>query len=297
MEIDRLIEANNAFRRFEKELSSFSVPDNQANKLMSLLLSSLESFELISTRYAKIRDKIQEIHKEEWTQRKAEPERKSWPAHPDERYSYAAVRVDVESLFMFGIIVVRRTLPLIELFLPDKPSGKKFDDLGNFYGWITNEPNLSTTADALKKAMGSHFRWLYAVLRFYRNKFVEHLSEPRQQGMNFDLGGKKFALHSYKWNFNADDEKIILDFKNKLEKRGITMPNEHNPRHYIQLVFDNLDRVPEDFLGDALKLIDDIGIDSPSPATLINQIEAYLRDLLNFMSDRIQDSDISQYRK
>jgi len=105
MEINRLAEANNAFRRFEKELSNFSVPDNRANKLMSLLLSSLESFELISTRYTNIRDKIQEIHKEEWAQRRAEPERKSWPAHPDERYCYAAIRVDVESLFMFGIII------------------------------------------------------------------------------------------------------------------------------------------------------------------------------------------------
>src|SRR3989344_1915315 len=297
MEINRLVEANNAFRRFEKELSGFSVPDNRANKFMSLLLSSLESFELISTRYANIRNKIQEIHKEEWAQRKAEPERKSWPAHPDERYCYAAIRVDVESLFMFGTIIVRRTLPLIGLFLPDKPSGKKFDDLGNFYGWITTEPKLSSVATELKNNLWPHFRWLYAVLRFYRNKFVEHLSEPQQQGMNFDLGGKKFALHSYKWDFNAGDEKVISDFKGKLEKKGIKMPAEHGPRHYVQLVFDNLNQVPEDLLQDSLRLVDDIGIDSPSPTTLISHIEVYPRDLLNFMSDRIGDSNLAKYKK
>lgn len=297
MEIDRLVEANKVFRRFEKELSNFSVPDNRANKLMSLLLSSLESFELISTRYAVVRNKIQEIHKEEFAQRKAEPERKSWPAHLDERYCYAAVRVDVESLFMFGIIIFRRTLPLVELFLPDKPSGKKFDDLGNFYGWITTETELSSMAIELKNKLGHHFRWLYAVLRFYRNKFVEHLSEPQQQGMNFDLGGKKFALHSYKWSFNADDEKAILDFKDKLEKRGVKMSNDHGPRNYVQILFDNLNQVPEDFLQDALRLIDNIGIDSPAPATLINNIEIYLRDLFDFMSDRIQDSNLAQYKK
>lgn len=297
MEINRLTEANNAFRRFEKELSNFSVPDNRANKFMSLLLSSLESFELISTRYTSVRNKIQEIHKEEFEQRTAEPERKSWPAHPDERYCYAAVRVDVESLFMFGTIIVRRTLPLIELFLSDKPSGKKFDDLGNFYGWVTTEPKLSVTATELKNNLGPHFRWLYAVLRFYRNKFVEHLNEPQQQGMNFDLGGKKFALHSYKWNFNADDERAILDFKSKLENGGVKMPTEHGSRHYIQIVFDNLDQISEDFLQEALRLIDNIGIDSPAPATLINHIELYLRGLFNFMSDHIQDSDLAQYRK
>lgn len=209
MEINRLTEANSAFRRFEKELSRLSVPDNRANKLMSLLLSSLESFELISTRYAGVRNKIQEIHKEEFMQRAADPERKSWPAHPDEKYCYAAIRVDVESLFMFGIIIVRRTLPLIDLFLPDKPSGKKFDDLGNFYGWITTEPRLSSMATELKNDLGPHFRWLYAVLRFYRNKFVEHFSEPQQQGMNFDLGGKKFALHSYKWTLTRTMKKTF----------------------------------------------------------------------------------------
>ena len=297
MEINRLTEANNAFRRFENELSGFSVPDNRANKLMSLLLSSLESFELVSTRYAKIRDKIQEIHREEWAQRKAEPERKSWPAHPDERYSYAAVRVDAESLFIFGIILVRRTLPLIEMFVPDKQPAKIFDDLSNFYDWISTTSNSSQITTELKNNLGHHFRWLYAVLRFYRNKFVEHLNEPRQQGMNFDLGGKKFALHSYKWNFNADDEKAISDLKNKLEMNGATMPKEHNLRHYVQLVFDNLDRVPESILGDALRLIDDIGIDSPSPTTLVNQIEAYIRDLFNFMSDNLQRSNLIQHRK
>lgn len=297
MEINRLTEANNAFRRFEKELSNFSVPDNRANKLMSLLLSSLESFELISTRYAVVRNKIQEIHKEEFAQRRAEPERKSWPAHPDERYCYAAVRVDVESLFMFGTIIVRRTLPLIELFLPDRPLGKKFDDLSNFYGWVTTEPKLSVTATELKNSLGSHFKWLYAVLRFYRNKFVEHLNEPQQQGMNFDLGGKKFALHSYKWGFNADDERVISDFKGRLEKKGVKMPTEHGSRHYVQLVFDNLDQVPEDLLQDALRLIDNIGIDSPSPTTLVQHTEAYLRDLFNFVSDRAQVSDLAQYRR
>lgn len=297
MEINRLTEANNAFRRFEKELSNFSVPDNRANKFMSLLLSSLESFELISTRYTSVRNKIQEVHKEEFAQRTAEPERKSWPAHPDEKYSYAAIRVDVESLFIFGIIVVRRTLPLIALFLPDRPPKKTFEDMNDFYKWVMNESAHSTMADELKKALGSHFRWLYAVLRFYRNKFVEHLSEPRQQGMNFDVGGKKFALHSYKWGFNTDDEQAVSDFKNKLEKRDIKMQSEHGSRHYVQLVFDNLDQVPEGLLQEALKIIEDIGIDSPSPTILIQHIEAYLRDSFNFMSDNIKNSDLAQYKK
>ena len=55
--------------------------------------------------------------------------------------------------------------------------------------------------------------------------------------MNFDMGGKKFALHSYKWGFNDDDGKVILDFKNKLEKDGVKMPTERISRHYVQLVF------------------------------------------------------------
>lgn len=297
MEIRRLTEANDAFKRFENELRNFNVPDNQANKFMSLLLSSLESFELISTRYEIIRNKIQEIHREEYRKRMDEPERKTWPAHPDEKYSYAAIRVDLESLFIFGIIVVRRTLPLIALFLPDRPPKKTFEDTNDFYNWIMNESTLSAIADELKKALGSHFRWLYAVLRFYRNKFVEHLNEPRQQGMNFDMGGKKFALHSYKWDFNADDEKNILNFKDKLEKRGVKMSSDHGARHYVQILFDNLDQVPEDFLQDALRLIDNIGIDSPAPATLINHIGLYLRDLFTFMSDHIQASNLAQYRK
>jgi len=115
--------------------------------------------------------------------------------------------------------------------------------------------------------------------------------------MNFDMGGKKFALHSYKWGFNDDDGKVILDFKNKLEKEGVKMPTERISRHYVQLVFENLDQVPENLLQDALRLVEDIGIDFPSPDTLIQHIELYLRDLFNFMSDNIQNSDLGQYKK
>ncbi len=133
MEIKKLSTANLAFRELEKELSNITFPDNLVNKHMSLILSSLNSFELISTRYYNIRGLLRKIHLEELAWIKAHPDVKTRKAHPDEAYANAAIRVDVESLFIFGIIIVRRTLPLIKLFLPDKTSKKVFDDFSNFY--------------------------------------------------------------------------------------------------------------------------------------------------------------------
>ncbi len=152
-------------------------------------------------------------------------------------------------------------------------------------------------ATDFRNELGENLKWLNAVLRFYRNKFIEHFGQPRQQGMNFSIGGKDFALHSYKWDFNSSDEKRIADFKTKIVAHGITLPKELNPRHYVQLLFDNIVSIPDDLIQEALNLIEDIGIDSPQPEVLIERVEKYLTSLFGFMHKGIDQSEFSRYRK
>lgn len=289
--------ANLAFRELEKELSNIKFPDNLVNKHMSLILSSLNSFELILTRYYNIRELLRKIHLEEFAWIKAHPDAKVRKAHPDEAYASAAIRVDVESLFIFGIIIIRRTLPLIKLFLPDRTGEKVFDDFSNFYRWLFESKKLSSLATDFRNELGENLKWLNAVLRFYRNKFIEHFSQPQQQGMNFSIGGKDFALHSYKWGFNSSDEKRIIDFKAKMVARSIILTEELNPRHYVQLLFDNIVSIPDDLISEALNLIEDIGIDSPQPELLIERIEKYLTLLFSFMCRNIDRSEFVKYQK
>ena len=297
MNSDKLKELNDSFRSLEKKLAEYDMPDNLFNKFMSLLLSSTNFFELISTRYKNIRQKISDIHREDMIWINSHPDERVRPAHPDENYANAAIRVDVESLFMFGIILVRRTLPIIKIFIKDQPPTKTFEDVSNFYQWIMTEQNLDPLTLRLRDDLKNDFRWLNSVLRFYRNKFIEHLDIPQQQGMSFSLGGKEFSLHSYKWEFNFADEQKILNVKSRLEQRGIFLPKEFNPRHYVQLLFDYILFIPEDMLKDVWNLIEDVGIDSPKPADLINGINFYVSKLLLFIRNNLEKSGLEKFKK
>jgi hypothetical protein len=131
-------------------------------------------------------------------------------------------------------------------------------------------------------------------LRFYRNAFIEHLDEPRQQGTILDFSGGRSRLSAYKWGFDSNDEAAIKDFKKRMLAKGINLPQEVRPRHYVQLLFDHISEVPDDLIKDALGLVEHIGIDSPEPEDLIEGVDGYLTFLFGFMEANLSDSRLSK---
>jgi hypothetical protein len=172
-----------------------------------------------------------------------------------------------------------------------------------FYDSLSSLTSLSTTAQKFKNIFLIQIKWLSSALRFYRNEFIEHLDKGYQQGMNFGFYANDFALTSYKWNYNDDDNDKVEKFRTELEKLNIKISGRSDGgrslinRYYIQRLFDNIILVPGNKLKEALDLIEEVGVHSPQPEKVISEIETYMEGLLNFMSEELDNSELIKYKK
>ena len=67
-------------------------------------------------------------------------------------------------------------------------------------------------------------------------------------------------------------------------------------RYYIQRLFDNITLIPNELLKEALDLIEDIGVHSPQPEKVIQEMETYMEGIFNFMSEQIDNSELVKYK-
>lgn len=296
MTILKLNGVEKGFRELEKMMVQTHYPDNLANKSMGSLFGVINSFEIVLTRYRMNRMKLRKLSLADSHWWKTHPKAKSRKIDPREPYVNGAIRVDAESLFVFGLILVQRSLLVIKLFLPDNPSEEKFSSLTKFYNWMRSSGTISPLAKDMREECGGNFKWLYAVLRFYRNEFIEHVDRSFQEGMGHSNYENSFNLSSYKWNYSVNDSRKINQLKERMMKRKVIMSEELNPRHYLHLIFKNIQAVPDDLLEECLELIEDIGGDSPDPEVLISQIETYLNQLFNFMIKNFDKSEFGKYK-
>lgn len=294
------------FRKLEQNLQGVNYPNNDFNKIMSMVLSDIELFEYIVQRFRRDRKILSHISHDDQFLHFLGPNKPSYPSHPYERDNNAAIKIDVQSLFVFGMIMVNRSLLLLKMYLPDRGSNANTDmyhKIGNFYFELSRSNKLSNLAQKFRDNFLPIIKWLYSALRFYRNEFIEHLDKGYQQGMNFGFYANDFALSSYKWNYNTGDDTKIENFRTKLENAGVRIAGRSSGgrslknRYYIQRVFDNIELVPDNFLKEALDLIEDIGVHSPQPEKVISGIEEYMAGILNFMSDELNDSELIKYKK
>ncbi len=294
------------FRELETALSGIAYPNNDFNKIMSMILADLELFGHVVNRFYAHRQMLKNKTIGDKFFRFLNSEAKSYPAHPAENYINNAIKTDMQSLFIFGMILVNRSLLLLKMYLPDQENSSKnpmYAKIGNFYFALCNQENLSPLSIKLSSVLLVKIKWIYSVLRFYRNEFIEHLDRGYQQGMNYGVYDDNFALSSYKWNYDDNDNERIEKFKLKLETLGITISSRTdggrslNNRHYIQKLFDNIVDVPSELLKEAMNLIEDIGVNSPQPTKIISEIELYISGLFNFMIQELSQSELAKYKK
>ena len=294
------------FRKLEASLQGINYPNNDFNKIMSMALSDIELFEHIVRRFRHDRIVLSHISRDDQFLHFLGPDKRSYPSHPLERDNNQAIKIDVQSLFMFGMIMVNRSLLLLKMYFPDNASGAKTDmysKIGIFYNELSQSTQLSNLAQKYKDKFLPKIKWLYSTLRFYRNEFIEHLDKGYQQGMNFGVYANDFALSSYKWNYDDSDDEKIEKFRTKLENASVQISGRSSGgrslinRYYIQRVFDDIVLVPDNLLKEALDLIEDIGVHSPQPEKVISEIEEYMAGILNFMSEELGSSELIKYKK
>nr|MBP6856004.1 hypothetical protein [Candidatus Paceibacterota bacterium] len=289
----------------EQNLQGINYPNNDFNKIMSMVLSDIELFEHIVRRFRRDRKILSYISHDDQFLHFLGPNKRSYPSHPYERDNNEAIKIDVQSLFMFGMIMINRSLLLLKMYLPDRGSKNGIDmyhKIGNFYFELSQSSQLSILTQKFRDNFLTKIKWLYSALRFYRNEFIEHLDKGYQQGMNFGVYADDFALSSYKWNYNDSDDDKIEQFRTKLENVGVKISGRSSGgrslinRYYIQRVFDNIELVPFNLLKEALDLIEDIGVHSPQPEKVISEIEEYIAGILNFMSNELNNSELIKYK-
>lgn len=203
--------------------------------------------------------------------------------------------------------MINRSLLLLKMYFPDQEKDSKgksmYSKIWSFHDVISKSSNLSALLQKFRDNSLSNIKWLSSSLRFYRNEFIEHLDKGYQQGMNFGFYQNDFALSSYKWNYNDSDNQKVETFRTKLENLGIKIPGRSDGgrsminRYYVQKLFDNIIIVPNDFLKEALDLIEEVGVHSPQPEKTIPEIENYMEGIFNFMFDELDNSELAKYKK
>lgn len=99
-----------AFRKLERRLHGINYPNNEFNKIMSMVLSDLELFEHIVRRFRYDRKVLRYISHDDQFLHFLGPHKRSYPSHPYERENNRAIKIDVQSLFIFGMIMINRSL-------------------------------------------------------------------------------------------------------------------------------------------------------------------------------------------
>ena len=257
-----------AFRKLESKLQSIEYPNNDFNKIMSMVLSDIELFQHIAQRFRNDRRILGFISHEDQFLHFLGPNRRSYPSHPYERENNEAIKIDVQSLFIFGTIMINRSLLLLKMYFSDqeKDSNNKsmYSKIWSFYDVLSKSSKLSGLLQKFRDSFLTNTKWLSSSLRFYRNEFIEHLDKGYQQGMNFGFYQNDFALSSYKWNYDDNDNKRVEEFRTRLENLGIKISGRSDGgrsminRYYIQKLFDNITLVPNNLLKDALDLIEEV---------------------------------------
>lgn len=294
------------FRELEKALRQIKYPKNRFNKLMSMILTDINLFDQIVKNYRHHRKFLKQKMFDERFYNSLNPNARSYPSHPAEKYINNSIKIDAQSLFIFGTILVNRSLLLLKMYFSDRHnSGRRsmYSGIGYFYPSLSKNTTLSPLLEKFKTKHSLKIKWLYSALRFYRNEFIEHLDRDYDQGMTFGIYNDGFSLSSYKWNYNDNDNVKIQELRSKLEEINVHIQGrdygERNliNRYYLQMVFDNITRIPDDFLEETLKLVEEVGGESPEPNVVINQIETYIVGLFQFMIDELESSELAKYKK
>ncbi len=294
------------FRKLENALRQIKYPKNNFNKIMSMVLSDIVLFGHVVKGYDYHRKLLKNKTLDDKFYIWLEPRAKSYPMHPKENDINNAIKVDVQSLFIFGTILVNRSLLLLKMYFSDRHNSRNrniYSGIGYFYPVLSDKKaKFSPLLRKFKKKYLLKVKWLYSVLRFYRNEFIEHLDKGYQRGMTFSVYTDGFSLSSYKWNYNDNDNKKIEKLKSKLEKNKIHIGGREDGgrnlknRYYLQRVFDNIVKVPDDLLKETLELIEEVGGESPQPSKVIREIEEYVMDLFQFMIDELDSSELFKYK-
>lgn len=119
--------------------------------------------------------------------------------------------------------------------------------------------------------------------------------------MNFGFYQNDFALSSYKWNYDDNDNYRVESFRTKLENLRVKIAGRSDGgrsminRYYVQKLFDSIVLVPDDLLKESLDLIEEVGVHSPQPEKTISEIESYMEGIFNFICDELGNSELAQY--
>lgn len=285
-----------SFNQFQSVLNGIKYPNNDFNKIMSLVLSDLDEYIFIIWRFIHNRKQLQVIAKQDQYFRILGANQKTFPQHPLEKENANSLKIDVKSLFLYGVITVNKSLLLIEKYLPDA-ANEQYTSISKFYDFLINKKTLkSSLCENLKDELFEEIKFFRGPLSIFRNKFIQHITRGYQTGFTHGWSNNDFELNFYAWDIDTDMQTKIALFKNKLSPYNIDIFNINDDRKLLQTIFDNIEKVPDELVSDVANLITYTGVSSLHPYKLITNIENYYIKLFRFFIDNLSESELIKYK-
>ena len=266
---------------------------------MSLVLVDLEEYIYIIWRFIQNRKKLQIIDKQDYHFRWLGQDKKVFPQHPAETEITNALKIDTKSLFLFGVIVVNKSLLLIEKYLPDK-TNSQYTGISNFYDYLISDPlksKKSNLCEKLKNELFNEIKFFRGPLCIFRNKFIQHIEKGYQTGFTHGWTSNDFSLTFHGWDIDNSMQNKINLFRQKINSYKIMLFDIKDDAKFIQTVYDNIEKIPDNLVGDVANLITFTGVHSLHPYQLIDKIETYYLKLFKFFINNLNTSELIKYKK
>lgn len=159
------------------------------------------------------------------------------------------MKLDMEILYIYSNLALDQWAHMIWL-LTGSEGGEKYP-----FHELTMALQKKGDKGHLEKFSKNHLTdvvWVYYQIRMFRNVFVEHARDPWQRGSTMGVLGDDFRLFfpaPVGWVTKDEMNQIINDLKKSvpswLNKALGSSVTEGNPRMYLEIVYNNIDKIPK----------------------------------------------------
>jgi hypothetical protein len=198
-----------------------------------------------------------------------------------ESYLLRAMRLDFESLYVFGAIFLdQRSLSAGYLAGVSKPETMTFVRLAQL---LETSPQPYPVLQAVAASCMNDVRWLQLQMRTFRNRFVEHADRPWQRGTTMPLHGLEFRLFLCSppgWIDDREAEREIRAVLRLAPKWLQDAPENHwqkaRASALLERIVDNIGEVALQADRDKVaELVGKAGITSPSFKVVVHRLARF----------------------
>lgn len=291
--IDKLREQEKLFNRIkDKDIV------RRISKHDVLVRGELNDLDIIWNRFLHNRNELIEIERlfEKYLYKGDLKSEKAKKLFADKRKLEACLTVDLKSIFLFGDILFNK-LVLLGRSVCGQSRGVKIESFSVYLKSIKKLRDNNLPECLLYERIGEDLEKIDALLGFYRDKFIVHVSGPYQEGTSHSICFPEFSLHHTSWKLDEFDFNKFNKLANQLrdilpdkDKSGNPLNKPCDPRLKIDILFKNLHKIHDtDLRQQAEGFVRSVGLSSPDIYYLTKTIKGTAIRFIVFLIEQIKN--------